>query len=70
VMHAEVQERPDEVAVALHAMLERVGRKATRRRLGLQIALDRTPTQAELVAAAREYNIAIMTLTGCAANPV
>jgi hypothetical protein len=62
-MHADLDEDPGSVAFALRAVIEQIGRQAARRRLGLQIAVDRTPTQPELEAAVQEFHLATVVLT-------
>jgi hypothetical protein len=62
-MHADLDENPDSVASVLRPVIEQIGRQAARRRLGLQIAVDRTPTQAELAAAVQEFDLATIILT-------
>jgi hypothetical protein len=62
-MHAELVEDPDAVAEILHPAIERIGRRAARRQFGLTVTVHRTPTQPELAAAAREYHLAVVTLS-------
>ena len=62
-MHADLDEDVDPVARILRAVIEQIGRRAARRRLGLQIAVDRTPTQAELEAAVHAFHLATIVLT-------
>jgi len=62
-MHADLDENPDSVASVLRTVIEEIGRPAARRRLGLQITVDRTPTQAELAAAVQEFDLATIVLT-------
>lgn len=62
-MHADLEEEPAAVAATLHAVIERIGRRAARRRIGLTVNVDRTPTEAELAEAVRTYHLATVTLT-------
>jgi hypothetical protein len=62
-MPADLDENPRSVAATLCAVIERIGRRAARRQLGLQILVDRTPTLEEMEAAVREFNLATVTLS-------
>jgi hypothetical protein len=62
-MHAELDEQPASVARTLWAVIDRIGWKAARSRLGLTISARRTPTVGELEEAVREYDLATVTLT-------
>jgi hypothetical protein len=61
--HAEVDEEPASVAVALRLLTERAGWHLVRRLTGLTTANDVAPTLEELETAARVYDLALVTLT-------
>ena len=61
-MHAVLDEQPASVAADLHAVIERIGPRASRAQLGLTVAGDATPSVAELEAAVCEYGLATITL--------
>jgi hypothetical protein len=62
-MHVTLDEEPGSVATTLHRLVERLGRPAMKRQVGLTIHVQRAPSLAELEAAAREYDLATLTLT-------
>ncbi|GAA4551150.1 nitroreductase/quinone reductase family protein [Pseudonocardia xishanensis] len=62
-MHAEVDEDPVSVAAAFDRVVERFGWRAAGRMLGLTDHAGRRPTPAELEAAVREFDLALVTLT-------
>lgn len=62
-MHAEVEEDPATVAEGFDRLVERLGWRTAGRRLGLTGTERRRPTRAELEAAVREYDLALVTLT-------
>ncbi|SDP48860.1 hypothetical protein SAMN04515671_4459 [Nakamurella panacisegetis] len=62
-MRASLDEDCRSVATNLHRVIERIGWKAARRQLGLQITVGRTPTVAELETAVREFDLATLTLS-------
>jgi hypothetical protein len=62
-MHAELDEEPASVGRTLRVLSERAGWRAVRRLTGLATADGRVPTLAELEAAARTYDLAVVTLT-------
>jgi hypothetical protein len=61
--HATLDENPGTVAVTLRALVDRIGIRAARQRLGLRITVDRVPTDAEFEAYVRETGLATITLT-------
>jgi hypothetical protein len=62
-MHVELDEDPASVAGTLHEVIDRIGWKAARTRLGLTVTAGRTPTVAELQEAVREFDLATITLS-------
>ena len=66
-MHAELDEDPASVAHTLHDVIDRIGWKAVRAQLGLEVNGHRTPTVAELEEAVREFGLATITLTAVGA---
>ncbi|HSP20122.1 MAG TPA: hypothetical protein VLQ79_11440 [Myxococcaceae bacterium] len=62
-MHADLDEQAASVAATLHAVIERIGPKAARSRLGLTVAGGGVPSVGELEDAVREYDLATVTLT-------
>jgi deazaflavin-dependent oxidoreductase (nitroreductase family) len=62
-MHADLVEEPGQVAAVLHAVIEKIGWQAARRQIGLAVNVNRTPTLTELEQAAREFDLATITLT-------
>ena len=62
-MHADLEEDPTAVATTLHRVIARRGWNATQRVTGLKARPDRTPTLAELVGAARDFDLSNLTLT-------
>jgi hypothetical protein len=61
-MRVTLDEDPASVASTLNVVCERLGRKATQRFTGLRLDPDHAPSLAELAEAAREFNLAILTL--------
>lgn len=62
-MHAELDEDPDSVADLVAGILARFGVAGVKRRLGIEIEPGAQPTHEDLSAAAREFDIATITLT-------
>ena len=62
-MHADLDEEPASVAATLHAAVERVGWRATQRQTGLKSDVQTTPTLGELEGAARQFDLATITLS-------
>jgi hypothetical protein len=60
--HAEVDEEPASVGVALRHLTERAGWHVVRRLTGLATTDDLAPTLDELETAARAYDLAVVTL--------
>jgi hypothetical protein len=62
-MTVTLDENPVSVAATLHLVLLRLGRKATQRFTGLRFDPDNAPDVDELEQAAREYDLATLSLT-------
>ena len=62
-MHAKLDEDPDPVADIVAEILARFGVAGVKRRLGLEIQPGAQPTHEDLSEAAREFDIAMITLT-------
>lgn len=62
-MHALLEEDPATVAVRFQAVIGRIGRKGTRRRLHVWLPGGREPTATELKDAAVSYGWSVITLT-------
>jgi len=62
-MHAELDEDPDTVAGIIDEILQRFGVAGVKRHLGIVIEPTARPTGEDLSAAAREFDLAIITLT-------
>jgi hypothetical protein len=62
-MHAALDENPVTVATTLRELIDGIGLRATRQRLGLRMTTSRMPTAGELEAAARDFDLATITLT-------
>jgi hypothetical protein len=67
-MHAVLDEDPASVGATLHRLVDVLGPKAAQRMTGLELNRDREVSTAELEAAAREYDLATVTLTPTAAE--
>jgi hypothetical protein len=62
-MHAELEEDPELVARALKAIIDRLGWRIARRRLGLHMAGHASPTIADLQRMVEAADLAVITLT-------
>ena len=62
-MHAELDEDPDTVAAIIDEVLLRFGIAGVKQHLGIVIEPTARPTHEDLSAAAREFDLAIITLT-------
>jgi hypothetical protein len=70
-MRASLDEDPATVAATLRTLVERIGPRGARQRLGLRITGGELPSAAELETAVREYDLATVTLSplGVTARP-
>lgn len=62
-MHADLEEEPESVARALKAIIDRLGWRIARRRLGLHMPGDARPTLADLQRMVEDTDLAVITLT-------
>lgn len=62
-MHAELEEHPDPVARTIAEVLTRTGPEGLKRSFGIAIEAGGQPTHDDLSRAAREFDLAIITLT-------
>jgi hypothetical protein len=60
---AVLEEEPAAVAGVMSQIIEKVGPRAARRRIGLVIEDGHTPTTAQLTAAVREFGLGVVRLT-------
>jgi hypothetical protein len=63
MMHADLEEEPEAVARALKAIIDRLGWRVARRRLGLHMAGHTAPTVADLQRMVEAADLAVITLT-------
>jgi len=62
-MRAELMDDPDTMAAEMEALIEKIGLKEARQRLGLVVHVDRPPTREELAEAIRRRNLGVIYLT-------
>jgi F420H(2)-dependent quinone reductase len=63
VVRAELDEDPDSVAATCHDVIGQLGWRTARRWLGIVTESGQVPTAADLAQAARDYDLAIVSLT-------
>lgn len=62
-MRAELMDDPDAMAAEVEGLIERIGLKEARQRLGVVVHVDRPPTREELAEAIRRRGLGIVYLT-------